>query len=206
MTAIKAHCRSGACYGRFCSHCHKRHLRKELPEDKWKGFGMILAKPCESVSHLFCIAERIAGNIFYLEEKCQNMQYGHIPQKGGVLFSRCKFKSLCNFLKLAVPGSQDNVNLLSVWSSMLSWKPFSGCMSFKVEGFSPELSISRHCRGVQLRLYVGVEGGVLCIKTTLSFWLIDHLIVGELGLVFSWRVGDIFFRCCPVSAKLGSFV
>lgn len=33
---------------------------------------------------------------------------------------------------------------------------------------------------------------MFCIKTNLYFWLIDHFIVGELGLVFSCRAGDIF--------------
>lgn len=108
MASAKAHCRSEACYGRLCERC----LRKELPEKKLKGSGMILAKPCESVPTHFAL-QRMPGNIFYLEEKCQIMQYTQIPQKSGELFNYCKLKSLCDFLKLAVPCSQDDANLLS---------------------------------------------------------------------------------------------
>lgn len=73
---------------------------------------MILAKPCESVPTHFAL-QRMPGYIFYFEERCQIMQYIQIPQKRGELFNYCKLKSLCDFLKLAVPSSRDDVNLLS---------------------------------------------------------------------------------------------
>jgi len=84
--------------------------------------------------------QRIPGNLFILSEKCQNMQYTQIPQKRGVLFNHCTFKSLYDFLKLAVPDSQDDANLLCDLSSIRSRKPFSGCLCIcHRRQYSPEL-------------------------------------------------------------------
>lgn len=41
----------------FVHTCHGTCFRKQLSENKVKGVGMILAKPCKSAAHLFHTAE-----------------------------------------------------------------------------------------------------------------------------------------------------
>lgn len=111
---------------------------------------------------------RITGNILILREKCQITQYTQIPQKSGTLFNHWKFKSLYDFLKLAVPDSQGHADLLSHLSSIQSQKPFSGCFVSIAEG---TILLSWTEPGTA-EVHNG-RGRIQCYKIILSFWLTD---------------------------------
>lgn len=146
MTATKAHCRSGACYDRLFCMLPRDLLEKTTFWKQTKRHCVWSWPNLVSLWPAHFTLQRNLGNIFILREKCQITHYTQIPQKSGVLFNHCKFKSLYDFLKLAIPDSQDDADLLSVLPSIQSRKPFSGCLCiFCWRQYSPERNIARHC-------------------------------------------------------------